>query len=578
LRSAIHVEGLTFRYAGRKRPALREVCFDVPEGQTMLVLGPSGCGKSTLALCLNGMIPHVIAGALSGTVRVQNLTVGSRPLADTVRQVGIVFQDPEAQLCMLRVDEEIAFGLENLALPAADMPRRIHEALDLTGLDCASSMRTDWLSGGNKQRLALASVLAMGPSVLIFDEPTSNLDPAGARAVFETIARLRSEGRHTIVVVEHRLDQLMHLIDRVLVFGSDGTVLDDGEPHQVLRRQSRTLDAQGIWKPQVSEVAEALERRGVSVASYPITVAEAVAALSTVAAAPPADTPQAALPTPTDSAVSIRHLSAAYGRGPLVLHDVDLEVPRGEMLALVGSNGAGKSTLAHHVVATMRAPKGTVFLDGRDIRDIAQRDLAELVGYVFQNPEHQFVARTVFDELAFGLRLRDLPEDVVRARVEAMLADFGLVGLAAANPFKLSHGEKRRLSVATMLILGQRVLVLDEPTFGQDRRHAAALLEKFGALRERGTTVILVTHDMRLVAEHAQHVAVLHGGRVLAHATPDAIFDDEHLLAAAHLEVPPVRAVAEQLFGERGGLRLPATVTELVGHLTPSRAEAGVGI
>jgi energy-coupling factor transport system ATP-binding protein len=563
LSAAISVEGLSFRYAGRKRPALRDVTFDVPEGETLLVLGPSGCGKSTLALCLNGMIPHVVAGELGGTVRVHGQPVGSRPLAETVCQVGIVFQDPEAQLCMLRVDEEIAFGLENLAVPSADMPRRIQHALELTGLECAGSTRIDWLSGGNKQRLALASVLAMEPSVLIFDEPTSNLDPAGARAVFATIERLQAAGRHTIVVVEHRLDQLMHLIDRVLVLGPDGALLDVGEPHQVLERQSETLDAFGIWKPQVSELADALRLR-----PYPITLREAVSVLSTLTPPTPLSLSQEEVgDLPTSTSVSIRRLSAAYGRGPTVLRDVALEVPRGDIVALVGANGAGKSTLAHHLIATLRAPKGTVFLEGRDIRDISNAALAETVGYVFQNPEHQFVERTVFDELAFGPRLRGLAEAEIRAKVDAMLDDFGLLGLAAANPFKLSHGEKRRLSVATMLILNQHILVLDEPTFGQDRRHAAGLLDKFRALNADGTTLMVITHDMRLVAEHARKVAVMEAGRMLAHATPDEVFDDEALLARAHLEVPPMRALAQRLYGTPRGVRLPATVDEMVNCL-----------
>jgi energy-coupling factor transport system ATP-binding protein len=568
LAAAISVEGLNFRYAGRRRPTLRDLSFDVPEGETLLVLGPSGCGKSTLALCLNGMIPHVVAGELSGGVRVHGQPVASRALAETVRQVGIVFQDPETQLCMLRVDEEIAFGLENLAMPAAEMPRRIQHALELTGLECPGSTRVDWLSGGNKQRLALACVLAMEPSVLIFDEPTSNLDPAGARTVFETIGRLKAARRHTIVVVEHRLDLLMHLIDRVVVLGPDGALLDDGEPHQVLERQSQALDAFGIWKPQVSELADTLRMRGLAVRPYPITLLEAQQALCGVVSGAPEATAGA-----TDrfgpSAVGIRGLTAAYGRGPAVLHDVHLEVPNGEIMALVGANGSGKSTLAHHLIATLRAPRGTVFLEDRDIRDIPDRELAQTVGYVFQNPEHQFVERTVFDELAFGPRLRDVPEPEVQAKVEAMLDDFGLLGLAAANPFTLSHGEKRRLSVATMLILNQRVLVLDEPTFGQDRRHASGLLEKFEALNADGTTLIIITHDMRLVMEHAQRVAVLNEGRLLACTDVDDLFDDTALLEEAHLEVPPIRALAQRLFGSRRPL--PSTVDEMVSCLVAQR-------
>jgi energy-coupling factor transport system ATP-binding protein len=257
-----------------------------------------------------------------------------------------------------------------------------------------------------------------------------------------------------------------------------------------------------------------------------------------------------------------------------VLCDVELEVRRGEILALVGPNGAGKSTLAHHLIATLRAPRGTVLVEDRDIRDISTEELARTVGYVFQNPEHQFVARTVYDELAFGLRLRDVAESDVRTRVEAMLAEFGLSGLAAANPFKLSHGEKRRLSVATMLILKQRILVLDEPTFGQDRRHATALLRKFRALNEAGTTLIVITHDMRLVAEHASRVAVLEQGRVLACLGRDDLFDDTRLLERAQLEVPPIRALSQRVFGDHHH-PLPSTVDEFVQRVT--RQPVGIG-
>ena len=574
------MEGLSFRYAGRRRPALRDISFDVADGETVLVLGPSGCGKSTLGLCLNGMVPHVVAGELGGSVRIHGREVRDRPLEETVRDVGIVFQDPETQLCMLRVDEEVAFGLENLSVPPGEMPARIAAALEVTGLESPGSTRTDWLSGGNKQRLALACVLAMEPSVLIFDEPTSNLDPAGAHAVFSTIARLKAAGRHTIVVIEHRLDPLMSLVDRVIVMGRDGMLLDDGEPHQVLERQARALDEFGIWKPQVAELADALREQGVVVPVYPITVAEAEDGLTGMLRPTSGERARngevrtfAGTPS-AGAAARIRGLTAGYGRGPSVLRDVELEVRQGEVLALVGPNGAGKSTLAQHLIATLRAPRGTVLVEGRDIRDINSEELARTVGYVFQNPEHQFVAGTVFDELAFGLRVRGEAESDVRTRVEALLAEFGLSGLAAANPFKLSHGEKRRLSVATMLILKQRILVLDEPTFGQDRRHATALLQKLRALNEAGTTLIVITHDMRLVAEHASRVAVLEQGRVLACLGRDDLFDDKGLLERAQLEVPPIRALSQRLFGDRGR-PLPSTVDEFVQRVTRQPVEIG---
>jgi energy-coupling factor transport system ATP-binding protein len=277
--AAIALEHLTFRYAGRKRPCLQDVSCAIAPGETVLILGPSGCGKSTLAQCLNGLIPHVIEGELSGAVRIAGRDTRDSPLATTTREVGLLFQDPDTQFCMLRVDDEIAFGLENLGVPRAAMAGRIAAALRQAGLDCPLSTQIATLSGGNKQRLALACVLALEPRVLVFDEPTSHLDPWSAQHVATMIAQLKARGEHTVILIEHRLDHLMDLVDRVLLFGPEGTILADGTPRQVLQEQAELLDELGIWIPQVSELARTLQSRGLTVDPYPITMAEAAAAL-----------------------------------------------------------------------------------------------------------------------------------------------------------------------------------------------------------------------------------------------------------------------------------------------------------
>ncbi len=610
---AIAVDGLTFRYRGRKEPCLRDLSFVVPAGETVLVLGPSGGGKSTLAFCLNGMIPHGIDGELSGTVHIHGRDTRARPLAATAREVGIVFQDPETQFCTLRVDDEIAFGLENLGVPRAQMPERIAAAMEAAGLGCKPDTRIDHLSGGNKQRLALACVLAMQPSVLVFDEPTSNLDPAGAVEVFAALRRLKIRGEHTMIVVEHRLDGLMDLIDRVIVLGPDGSLIDDGAPRRVLSDQAVRLEREGIWIPQVCELAAQLKVRGIELARYPLTVDEAMVELGTSPPAPPLGRagrlsgevgrvswqhhpglPSRAAIAPIEpplpsqgrgggrGSLTFNHLSYRYGKGPWVLRDVSLTVQAGDFCAIVGPNGAGKSTLAQHLIATLRPPRGTVFLGDRDVRDLSATELASTVGYVFQNPEHQFVARTVFDELAFGLRLRRVPEPDIRAKVEALLAEFGLARLALANPFQLSHGEKRRLSVATMLILEQHVLVLDEPTFGQDRRNAEMLLSICEQLHRNGRTILMITHDMRLVAEHARTVVVLVDGKVVYRGEPQGLFADAALMRRAQLAPPPMvelrRRLLDNKWMDADGLlsgALPATVeslaTMLAGTLAPER-------
>ncbi|HUX86004.1 MAG TPA: ABC transporter ATP-binding protein [Chloroflexota bacterium] len=559
---AIRLENVSFRYAGRRLPTLQHLSLTVERGETLLVLGPSGCGKSTLALCLNGLIPHSIAGEMEGQVEVAGHDVAETPVSTLARSVGIVFQDPDSQFCMLRTDDEVAFGLENLAIPPAEMPARIERSLRTVGLGHVSRERIDRLSGGARQRLALACVLALDPSILIFDEPTSNLDPTGAADVFAEIARLKRSGDHTIVIVEHRLDQSVQLADRVLVLGPGGVPVAHGSPLDVFRGNADLLDEYGIWIPQVSELANQLRRHGLSVEPYPITLDQAAAGVARLIGpglgAKHASPPALAVPTPDyerdplaqsgmPPAVEICQLTYHYSRRKVALDAASLRIPDGSFFAIVGPNGAGKSTLASHLIGTIRPPRGTVRIFGRDIRELSERELTETVGYVFQNPEHQFVAQSVFDELAFGLRIRGLPEAEIRDRVEATLSEFGLASLGRANPFTLSLGEKRRLSVAAMLVLGQRILVLDEPTFGQDRKNTTALLAKLVKLNREGNTIIMITHDVRLVAEYASDVALLVDGKVVTTGPPAQLFDDPSLLSLGHLVPPPILALSRMI-------------------------------
>ncbi len=592
-RPMIKVEALSFRYPGRKRLALQKISFEVQAGEMLLVLGPSGCGKSTLTFCLNGLIPHSIAGDLGGRVLIGGQEIGRTPVAETARQVGVVFQDPDTQFCMLRVDDEIAFGLENLRVPSEEMPERIRRALRLVGLQGVERLRIDRLSGGNRQRLALACVLALEASVLVFDEPTSNLDPAGAEQVFADIARLKAAGDRTLVVIEHRLDSLIGLVDRVLVLGPDGQPITFGRPADVFRHHADELESLGIWVPQVSELAHRLAARGISLNPYPLTVNQADVAISAhldggvsnsnrlgltvrqVASSHAAGDRDALIPgftpnpvvltSPAPSfarangkprpeqitraplAIEINGLSYRYPSGQPALSNVKLEIPEGSYLAIVGPNGAGKSTLARHLIGSLRPPRGTVRLFGRDQCDLPSRELTRLIGYVFQNPEHQFVASTVQDELAFGLRVRGVPEAETRTQVQAMLEEFGLGALGQASPFALSHGEKRRLSVAAMLILGQRILVLDEPTFGQDQKNTVALMARLQALNRAGRTIVLITHDMRLVLEHAEQVAVMIEGTPAYTGPPDRLFAHPQVLSRGHLIAPPMVALSSRL-------------------------------
>jgi energy-coupling factor transport system ATP-binding protein len=552
----IEVENLRFRYEGRKAAALCGVDLSVEEGETVLLLGPSGSGKSTLALCLNGLIPHAVGGRMEGRVRVAGLDTRTTSVAELAQTVGVVFQDPEAQFVTMRVEDEVAFGLENLCLPPEEMDGRIHEALARVGMEGHRSQPVDALSGGFKQRTALASVLAMLPKVLVFDEPTSNLDPASTEEFFEAVLALKRAGGFTVVLIEHKLDRLMHLVDRVVVLAAGGEHLAQGPPREVFRDRAPELVSRGVWMPQVSLLAHRLRGLGVELDPFPVTLDEGERALGRLSAGP------APIPSlsgsrrrkaeprlgPSDDtpAIEARNLSFSYG-AKRVLDGVSLRVETGDFLAIVGANGAGKTTLARHFVGLLRPAEGSVEVGGRDVARTPVREFVRRIGYVFQNPEHQFVTDSVEDEVSFGLRALGLPEEAVARQARAALERFGLHRYAGENPFSLSHGEKRRLSVATMLVVGQETLVLDEPTFGQDQKNAEALLRLLGELNGEGRTVVVVTHDMALVAEHAKHVAVLAESGLLYHGPTARLFARPDLVREARLALPPLVDLSARL-------------------------------
>jgi energy-coupling factor transport system ATP-binding protein len=378
---------------------------------------------------------------------------------------------------------------------------------------------------------------------------------------------LRREGRHTLVIVEHRLDDLMPLVDQVVVLDQSGALLADGPPRRVLRDWARALLGAGVWVPQVSELASALEAQGVALEPFPVTVGEAVSALAplSVERRPEVLSREASESESETVFASARDLSFRYPRGdrPAVA-DVSLEVRSGEIAVVVGANGAGKSTLARLFVGILPAPPGHVFVRGADVTRFSRAELARQIGYVFQYPEHQFVGRSVLDDVAFGLRRAGRSTAEADRVAHALLEEFGLDRLAAAHPYALSHGEQRRLSVAAMLALGQHALFLDEPTFGQDRRNAYLLFDKLRELARAGHAIVTISHDMRLVAELAARVVVLAGGRVVFDGPPADLFGSS-VPRQAGLREPPITQL-----GRRLGLSAPVlSVGDFLGLVRP---------
>ncbi|MFT4305499.1 MAG: energy-coupling factor transporter ATPase [Microbacterium sp.] len=547
----LRVSALSITHDEADARTIADVSFEVALGEVVLLLGPSGAGKSTLALALNGLIPQAVPARIEGVVEAAGLRTADTPVATLSTHVAMVFQDPDAQLVTGTVLDETAFGPENLMLPVDEVLRRSESALRRVGLWERRHENPDLLSGGGRQRLAIAAALAMGSPLIVLDEPTANLDPACAEEVYDALSELIAAHDRSIVLIEHDLDSAIGLVTRVIVLGQDGRLLADGPAGEVLRARADELHDLGVWLPTAALAALRLRRAGYRLDPLPLTPGELREALihtprppaAPARASGPAAAAEALPPTPATrapNAVSVRGLTLRRGRTP-VLHDVSLDVPRGAFVAVIGANGAGKTSLLQAIAGVVPPPRGTVRVDGVDVARADPRTLPSHIGFVFQNPEHQFIAHTVWEEAAHGLRRQGLPADEVRVRTDELLRRFGLTAHAQRHPFLLSGGQKRRLAVGTALVTGAAVLALDEPTFGQDRARADELLGLLRELNEAGTTIIVVTHDMQLAGEYADRVVVMQDGRIAAARRTAAVFDDDALLAGAGLRPPPLR-------------------------------------
>ncbi|WP_426738429.1 ABC transporter ATP-binding protein [Plantibacter sp. 2H11-2] len=546
---------MRIRHDDREEWTPDDVSFQVAPGEVVLLLGPSGSGKSTLALALNGLVPHAVPAEFEGAVVTGGLDTATSTVAQLSEHVAMVFQDPDAQIVTGTVLDEVCFGPENLLLPVEEVLSRAERALRQVALWERRAENPDRLSGGGRQRLAIACALAMGSDLLVLDEPTANLDPAGIEEVYAALRSLASgpDGagkRHAILLVEHNLDAAIDLVDRVVVLDRDGRLAFDGPTRDVLLGHLDELLAMGVWLPVATLAALRLREGGVLLPALPLTPAELTAALDATALPALPTAPAAPVTAERSVAVRVDRLSVERGRGRRrtpILHEVSLEVGTGDFLAVIGTNGAGKTTLLQAIAGVVRPPRGRIDVGGIDPGRSDVRTIAAHIGFVFQNPEHQFITHTVHDELAHGLRIRGVDDTEIERRVDDLLRRFGLESARDVHPFLLSGGQKRRLSVGSALIAGAPVLALDEPTFGQDRARANELLDLLAGLNAQGTTVVVVTHDLQLVADHASHVAVMAGGRLLAHDTTAAVLDDDELLRRAGLRPPPLAQAMRSL-------------------------------
>ena len=509
----IKIRDLTFYYGDASRPALQDVNLDIEDGEFVLVTGPSGCGKTSLCRCFNGLIPHFYGGEIAGGLEVQGLDVMRHTTRELATRVGMVFQDPENQLVSMDVQREVAFGLENLAFPRDVMAKRVEEALDTLGISGLRHRQVHELSGGEKQKVVISSVLALHPDVLVLDEPTSELDPKGAEDVLSIVRRLNDELGITVILVEHRLDRVVHLVDRMIVM-DEGKIIADGNPRAVLSNGDITSIGAGV--PPIVRIVQRLRDNGVNVDDIPLTVKEGRSMLKDIFMGARGSTL-----SHTESAdngrpvIEIDKLWHAYPEGITALKNVSLRICEGEFVAVMGRNASGKTTLVKHINGLLQPTKGKVIVSGIDTRRATIAQLSRKVGFIFQNPNDHIFADTVEEEIAFILKNLGFDSGEIAARIDEMLEMFALKEFRKRYPRSLSGGERQRVAMASVLVARPRVLILDEPTRGMDYRLKSELMRFLNGYREKGNTVVLVTHDVETVAEHADRVVLLSEGGVV---------------------------------------------------------------
>ncbi|MEM4316013.1 MAG: ABC transporter ATP-binding protein [Nitrososphaerota archaeon] len=568
----IVLDNVTWTYSGSSEPAIRNISLHVRKGEILVVTGPSGAGKTTLSRVLNGLIPHFYRGEMGGEVYVKGLRVRDYDVSVLAAKVGLVFDNPANQLFTSTVLEELAFGPENYCLPREEIRRRVDYALQFSRLNGLESKSPYLLSGGQQQACAIAAIVAMMPEVLVLDEPTSNLDPEGTELVFNRIREIAETQHKTMVIIEHKLDYALPLADHLAVM-NNGEIVAYGKPLDVLDKVE-LMEELDLQIPHATEIAYWFRNKGYRIRDIPITVNEGVRFLRNtlkprgVQHISPILRDNRMGPNPSEVAVKCEDVWYQYKDGSMALKGINIDaIYHGEFVGFIGKNGSGKTTTAKLLNGLYKPSRGRVLVFGRDTRGLSVRELASDVAYVAQMPDDQLFAKTVREELAFGPRNLGVPEDEVNRRVETVAAELELKPYLDVSPFKLSQGLKQRVVVASAVTMNPKVLVVDEPTTGQDFARAAAMMDLAKKLNEKGTTIIVISHNMDLIAAYCHRVFVFYDGQVIDSGSPREVFQKEEVLARTSLKPPQVTSICRQLMdiGFPGNI---ITVSEMLDYMS----------
>lgn len=529
----------TFQYDAQAEATLKDISFDIVKGEKVLILGPSGSGKSTLAQCLNGIIPNIHKGQAQGQVRIAGQNIFKQSIYDKSQLVSTVLQDPDGQFIGLTVAEDLAFALENDCANQSEMKDKVAlwaERLDLTSL---LNHRPQDLSGGQKQRVSLAGVLIDESPILLFDEPLANLDPKSGQETIDLIDKIHKEEGATTIIIEHRLEDVLYRpVGRILLV-NDGTLLFNGSPDELL--SSALLLENGIREPLYVTVLRQL--------GFDTRDAQNLSQLDAL------DLSDLVLPdrvlkdkrdSSSDSILKVEGLSVSYGDNPAIIEDMSFSLKKGERLAIVGKNGAGKSTLAKALCGFVPS-QGKLTYKGQDISQDSIAERSERIGFVLQNPNQMISQTMIFDEVALGLRLRGIEETEVEERVHEVLKTCGLYSFRKWPISALSFGQKKRVTIASILVLKPEIIILDEPTAGQDYKTYTDIMNFLDSLQKQGHTIVMITHDMQLMLEYSDRCLVVVEGKIIADDNPVTILNQKDLLESANLKQTSLYTLGQKL-------------------------------
>ena len=556
--NAIELINISYRYPNSVEPSLKNVSLTVEKGKFILLMGSTGAGKTTLSLCLNGLIPQLLEGELTGQLSIAGKNVGKTAVQSLSKILGLVLQDPETQIIGRTVEEDTAFGPRNFLVPFDEIKTRVNKTLEKVRLKGYNHRLTEELSGGEKQRLAIAGVLVIEPEILVLDEPTSELDPIGRSEIYETLNDLRRKKDLTILLVEHSSEELIHKADEVVVL-NQGEVAWRGVPTELFRNIP-LLRMWGIKPLPVSQIGwDFYEKGWISYAEIPLDIPSAEGLIRALlpkyghwqghAQGQRKDhlLKQEAHLSEKVIAVQVSDLFYQYNSGQPALRGINLTIKAGEFVALIGQNGAGKTTLAKHFNGLLKPTSGEIIVEGRNTLQYDTSDLSKTIGYVFQNPDHQIFSASVEKELEFGLKNAGYKGKEITERVEQVLQYTGLERYRRVHPFSLGKGERQMIAVASILVLKPKLLIIDEPTTGSDWAGVQTMMALIRKLHAAGTTIIMISHDMDLVAQYAKRVIVLKDGGIFLDGTPQDVFSNEKILLDSAIVPPQLCRLSSQL-------------------------------